>query len=143
MLDHHCIILAENWPWPHCSDRIFSIVAWWQPKLVLEYSKKIVWGWVAEFFWKLVYWQKIKAKIKSWCADNRKLIIATLNMQKFFLQKFFFLKENIGKFIPLLYAIGIFKENCMKSSGRIFFGNWYIDRKLKQKWNHGVLTTEN
>ena len=55
----------------------------------------------------------------------------------------FFFTGNIWKFKPLLYGIGIFKENCMKLSGRNLFWNWYIDRKLKLTWNHGVLTTRN
>ena len=61
---------------------------------------------------KLVYWQKIIAKMKSWCADNQKLSIAALYMQKILLQKFFFLTENFQKYWPLPY--GIIKKFCMK-----------------------------
>ena len=59
--------------------------------------------------------------MKSWFADNQKLIIAALYIQKILLQKFFFLTKNIEKFRPLLYGIGIFKEKCKKLSVRNLF----------------------
>ena len=59
---------------------------------------------------KLVYLQKIKANMKSWCAENQKLISLQYTFSNF----------DAEDRRPLLYGIGIFKENCMKFSVRFF-----------------------
>ena len=71
--------------------------------------------------------------MKSWRDGNQKFTITALYIQKISLQKFFFFTGNIEKYRPLPYGIGIFKENCMKKSGRNFSGSWYLDRESKQR----------
>ena len=69
---------------------------------------------MAIFFWILsivAWWQP---KIDHRCIIHAENFVAEI-----------FLTGNNGKFKPLLYSIGICKENCMKLSGRNFFWNWY------------------
>ena len=157
--DHHSMILTENLPWPH----YFSILVWWQPKIdhrciiraenlqksffltenigkfrlmVLEYSKKIVWSLVADFFLKLVYWQKIKAEnfVTEIFLFDWKLIITALYMQKILLQKLFFLTENFWKYRPLRYGIGLeYSKKIVWSRVAEFFWKLVSWHKIKAK----------
>ena len=110
---NHGELTTENWSSQHYTCRKFccrNLFLTWN----IGKFKPLLYGIgiFKENGMKLVYWQKIIAKMKSWCADNQKLSIAALYMQKILLQKFFFLTENFQKYWPLRY--GIIKQFCMK-----------------------------
>ena len=76
-IDHRCIIHAENFVaeillFDRKFSKILTATVWYNQKILYEVEGQ-------KFFWTLVSWQKIKAKMKSQRDGNQKLIITALH----------------------------------------------------------------
>ena len=129
-----CIILTENQPSLHHANRDLTISAWCCLKtdhhciILTEY-----WPWphYSDRIFSIVAWRQLK--IDHCCIINAEIFVAEI----------FLFDRKYWKIETMTVWYWNIQRKLYEVEWQNLFGNWCIVRKLKQRWNHGELTTEN